>query len=243
MKNKRIILMALLCISIGSTSFAQDTEKENTGKKKVEFNIGISNIFAKSNWDLLMFDYYDNYFFDPQELFLPQHTSLVAGMKSHNKKGAIRLSTSINYSNQNYDDPDDENDENNYQSFSLDLNLGHEWHINYERVTVFYGFDITGGIHNMTLTQKDLEDNYERKYKINNYGFSPLIGMNYFISPKVSIGTEVKYIIMGYTGSNEYTHKYTDGTFDPQTMSSKSNYDGFKTYFGPLGYLSINIYF
>ena len=241
MTNKRIILSILLSFSIGISAFAQDSEiassKESYGTK-TEFNIGITNIFADPLYDLVLYDYYDNYYPD----LIPQLPGIQVGMKFHDPKGAFRLSTTISYSSRKITDPDNSSEETNYNAFSSDLNLGYEWHSNYKRVRVYYGFDALIGYQksksDFLRANNDTGDGKSNTFK---YGISPLLGVNFFITPHLSLGTEVKLTAMGYSGKSESTVKYGDP--NSYYNSSKSEFSGFQTYFGPLGFLSVNIYF
>ncbi len=67
------------------------------------------------------------------------------------------------------------------------------------------------------------------------YGISPLVGVNCFITPHLSIGTEVKFTAEAYSGK-------TTNEYNGQEQSEQST-SGFRTQFGPLGFLSINIHF
>ncbi len=68
-----------------------------------------------------------------------------------------------------------------------------------------------------------------------SYGVSPLVGVNFFITPNLSIGTEMKFIMEGF--SSKTTNEY-NGQEQNENKSS-----GFRTQFGPLGFLSFNIHF
>ncbi len=243
MSNKRIILSILLSFSIGISAFAQDSEiassKETYGTK-TEFNIGIANIFADPLYDLVLYDYSDAYY--PDYVLIPQQPGLVVGMKFHNPKGAFRLSTTFGYSSKSFDDPDLEDDEATMKSFASDLNLGYEWHSNFKRVRVYYGFDVLLGFQNSESKFTSTNDFREGKSNFLKYGLSPLLGVNYFITPNLSIGTEVKLSAMGYSGKTESTVNY--GVYPYNNYSeSKTDFSGFRTSFGPLGFLSVNIYF
>jgi hypothetical protein len=64
---------------------------------------------------------------------------------------------------------------------------------------------------------------------------SPLVGVNFFITPNLSIGTEMKFMMEGFSGKTIYEYNGEEQETD------KSN--GFRTQFGPLGFLSFNIHF
>ena len=69
-------------------------------------------------------------------------------------------------------------------------------------------------------------------------GINPLLGINIFITPHLSIGTEAKLMLEYASGkSKSFTNGY-DGSHESESKNS-----GFRTRFGPLGFLSINIHF
>jgi len=65
---------------------------------------------------------------------------------------------------------------------------------------------------------------------------NPLLGVNVFVTPHLSIGTEVKFTAEYVSG--KATYESSSGSNSNDTKSS-----GFRTRFGPLGFLSINIHF
>ncbi|NOX48640.1 MAG: hypothetical protein GXO89_16860 [Chlorobi bacterium] len=241
MLNKKIALSVLLSISIGVSVFAQEPEiassKDSYGTK-TEFNIAVTNIFADPLYDLVLYDYYDNYY--PE--LIPQLPGILAGMKFHNPKGAFRVNASLSYGSRKITDPDQSSVKTNYNAFSSDLNLGYEWHSNYKRVRVYYGFDALLGYQNSkTDFVRENNDTGNGKSNTFKYGISPLLGVNFFITPHLSVGTEVKLTAMGYSGKSESTvnYDYPNNYYN----SYKNEFSGFQTYFGPLGFLSVNVYF
>lgn len=241
MTNKKIVLSLLLSISIGVSVFAQEPEvasSKNQYGTKTEFNIGITNIFADPLYDLVLYDY-SNYI-DPE--IIPQMPGIQVGMKFHNPKGAFRVNANLSYSSRKITDPDLSKDESNYKAFSSDLNLGYEWHSNYKRVRVFYGFDALLGYQNSNSDYlSSNNDSGNSKSSTFKYGLSPLLGVNFFITPHLSVGTEAKLTAMGYSGKSELTNVYAGGS--SSSSSHKNEFSGFQTSFGPLGFLSVNVYF
>ncbi len=241
MSNKKIALSVLLSISIGVSVFAQEPEiasSKDLYGTKTEFNIGITNIFADPLYDLVLYDYYDNYY--PE--LIPQLPGILVGMKFHSPKGAFRVNASLSYGSRKITDPDQSSVETNYNAFSSDLNLGYEWHSNYKRVRVYYGFDALLGYQNSkTDLVRENNDTGNGKSNTFKYGISPLLGVNFFITPHLSVGTEVKLTAMGFSGKSESTvsYDYPNNYYN----SYKNEFSGFQTYFGPLGFLSVNVYF
>ena len=233
MKKFSLLIVLLLSLIIVK---GQDQQVYNT--KNTQVNIGITNIFAKN------YIYYDYYFLDgeiyPTLVYdnLYNVPGLQLGLKFNNKKGAFRLSTSLSYSTLNQENDNDPTDKSSYSAFGSSLNLGYEWQKTIQRVVIYYGFDLTSELVNRKF--KYINNNYNGYYesetKVNeySYGIRPLLGLNVFLFENVSIGTEIQYTLKYYTGTEKST--YTG------SQDSKSKFDGIKTYFGPLGFLSINIH-
>lgn len=244
MKKSILYLLAcLLLMSLSSMSVeAQDTEIKLFNNKKTEVNIAVANIFSKSNNPLPYYyldgDYYSYFLGD----YYPQ-PELVVGLKFHNNKGAFRLSTSLNYSNITHEDQNGPSSKYTIKNFGNTINLGYEWHSTFNRVNVYYGFDVSSRIKNIFL-----ENEYTNSYsgsivknenKINEFsiGINPLLGVNVFVTPNLSIGTEFKFITEYVTGKSDYISTSTNPESDETKIS------GFRTRFGPLGFISVNIHF
>jgi len=105
---------------------------------------------------------------------------------------------------------------------------------------------ISLNLPSFSQNQEDKKDNLtaEKKTEFNilKYGISPLIGVNYFLTPNLSLGTEIKFSATGYSGKAESSFQYGEPPYLTYG-DSENKFNGFRTYFGPLGYLSINIYF
>jgi hypothetical protein len=243
MKNQSILLIAIASAFCAFQLSAQDNGKETKGdgkEFKTEFNIGVANIFASPIYDLITYDYLDNY---PEAILnYPQRTSLIAGFKFHDPKGAFRLSTNIHYSHQKVKYDDTESNENTYNSFQSILNLGYEWHSNFNKVTIFYGFDLSGGYKKFKSERIDFLDFNTYEHYTITYGASPLIGVNYYITSNLSLGTELKYNIAAYAGKSKSEYNYA-GSPNSSSGETENKLSGIQTFFGPLGYLSVNIHF
>jgi len=243
MKNHNALLIAVIAVFCTFHLSAQDNEKEtkpNSKEFKTEFNIGIANIFASPIYDLITYDYLDDY---PEAILnYPQRTSLVVGFKFHDPKGAFRLSTNIHYNSQKVKYDDTESNENTYSSFQSILNMGYEWHSNFKKVTIFYGFDVSAGYNKLKSERLDFLDLHTYKHYTVTYGASPLVGVNYYITPNFSMGTELKYSFAAYSGKSKSTYSYSNYP-DPISGETENKLSGIQTFFGPLGYLSINIHF
>ena len=222
---------------------AQDSGKAEYNEGKTEFNIGVANIFAKSNtiYPIYYVDQFGNYVFDNYYLVNIQQPELVVGLKFHQSKGAFRLGTNISYSSNTYEAKTGLKDKTNIKRFNEKIFLGYEWHLTYSRINIFYGFDVSTSYSSLNLVH-DYVNSYnssdiseKTKYNELAVGINPLLGVNLVITPHLSVGTEIKYTAEYVTGKSETK-------YDSNTDNKNSN-SAFRTYFGPLGYLSVNIYF
>jgi hypothetical protein len=236
-----ILLLAISTIGLTTVSGQEEIQKQNSSfsDKKTEFNIGIANIFARPIWDIW---YYENISQSPEIYVNPQQAKITAGMKFHRPKGAFRINTGFHYSVQNMEDPDVQNDEYRTKLLISDLNLGYEWHSRLNRVTIFYGFDLFGGYQHLKTNSSFSTDFSESKTNIYKYGASPLVGVYYFLTKNLSLGTEVKFNAIGFSSKTASSWQYGVAP-DISYGDSQSKTTGFQTWFGPLGYLSVNIHF
>ena len=222
---------------------AQDEVPQEFNTKKFEINIGIADIFAKNDWWYPVY-YIDEYgyslFYYPEGNYYKQ-PNLIVGFKYHCKKGALRLGMNFRYNSGSHEDVDTPGTKFTYNNFGSALSLGYEWHSTFGRVNVYYGFD---GSFSYTKYYAEWEQqgSYTEitdTHTLNEstLGISPLVGVNYFITPNLSIGTEVKF-----------TAEYASGKSKNENFNSnqyninEQERSGFRTYFGPLGFLSLNIH-
>jgi len=233
------LLFSLLLIIFHLPATSQEKNKSEFNQSKVEVNIAVANIFAKDNlWYLMYIDNgylplaYDTYYEQPE---------FILGLKLHGKKGAVRMGVNFRYSNITYKNDGGQKDEYKYKNFGSSLYFGYEWHKTFNRVNIYYGFDVSGNYKNYYTKHEYLGSyqggtvNYETKYHEYSYGLNPLLGFNIFITPHLSVGTEVKFIAEYVSGYNETT--------STNSQTDKNNSSGFRTRIGPLGFLSFNIHF
>ena len=242
MKNTLItitcfILLSTLCLSNLS---AQETVEFNT--KKTEVNIAVTDVFAKSNL------YYPYYYIDGEGYLFSNYIysdyfrqpALLLGVKFHNAKGAYRLSTDLQYSSLKQEGDNASLQKVTYTTFGAKLNLGYEWHSSFNRVNIYYGFDISTSISNRKIKNEynayNGDTKSETKITENTYGINPLLGVNVFILPNLSVGTEFKF-------TAEYISGKLEEESTPSNNSNGSTVSGIRTHFGPLGFLSINLHF
>ena len=221
-------------------STSQETNKSEFNLSKTEVNIAVANIFAKNNlWYLMYADgeylplSYDTYFVQPE---------LIIGMKFHGKSGAFRVGTNFKYSNVTNKNDGGKTEEYTYKNFGSALYIGYEWHKTFSRVMIYYGFDLSANylsFHSKHKYQNSFQNSIiqsEYTYKESAFGINPLLGLNVFITPHLSIGTEVKL-------SAEYVTGNTESKSSSSSIPNKDESSGFRTRIGPLGFLSVNIYF
>ena len=248
--KKKTFLPALVCLLIltsGYTAIAQEEQENEFNSKKFQISIGIADIFAKNNW-WYSYWYADEYgsllYPYPDDMYYRQ-PNLVLGFKYHGNKGAWRLGLNSRYSSSTFEDSDGTGRKYSYSNFGLGLGLGYEWHSTFGRLNVYYGFDasvshttycVESELMGTPIVSTDKNTNKETAY-----GLNPLLGINFFITPNFSIGTEVKFSAEYISG--EFKHEETnDNPYNPNYEESGEKRTGFRTYFGPLGFLSLNIH-
>lgn len=235
-----LVLSILLTSILSLPATAQEAEKNEINKKKTEINIAVANIFAKNNiWypyyiDGDYFPYaYGDYFRQPE---------LVVGLKFHGVEGAFRLGTSFKYSNFTNENDGGPTDKSTSKNFGTTFYLGYEWHSIFNRVNIFYGFDVSTSYssyyikyeHSSSYPPGTRTDEYS--VRETTLGVNPLVGVNIYITPHLSIGTEVKF-------TAEYVSGKSKSESSGSSSTDKSKSSGFRTRIGPLGFLSINIHF
>ena len=242
-KSIPYLLACFLFTSLFNLSVeAQDTEVKMFNNKKTEVNIAVANVFAKNN---LLYSYYylDNLYYESYVFsnYNPQ-PELVVGVKFHNDKGAFRLGTNLAYSNITNEDLSGPTDKYVIKKFSSTIYFGYEWHSTYSRVNIYYGFDVSSSYNNTNVKYEYVVNSYPQTLITSEYvsteitmGINPLLGVNVFITPNLSIGTEFKFTTEFVSGKTKET------TNDYDSDETKSS--GFRTRFGPLGFLSVNIHF
>lgn len=226
---------------------AQEETSQEFNTKKFEINIGIADIFAKSDWwySVYYIDEYGNFlFYFPQDNYFRQ-PNLVVGFKYHCNNGALRLGMNFRYNNGSHEDIDTPGTKFTYNNFGSVLRLGYEWHSTFGRVNVYYGFDGSYSYSKYSAEWENLGSysSITDKYNLNEstLGISPLVGVNYFITPSLSIGTEVK-LTAEYVSGNSKDESFNNNPNTPNSVVNEHKRSGFRTSFGPLGFLSLNIH-
>jgi hypothetical protein len=235
-KTLSVLLIVIFSIGFTSALLSQEAEKAAFNTKKTEVNIAIANVFAKN-------DFYPYYMYDGT-MVLPYYfyydysqprTKLIAGLKFHNPKGAVRLAFEFSYNGGKYDNGNSANT-SSYKILEAGMNAGYEWHSTFNRVNIYYGFDMSIAHANYKyINTVNSNEEHSTKSSEISYGMSPLVGVNFFITPNLSIGTEMKFIMEGFSGKtwDEYNGQ----------EQNENKYSGFRSQLGPLGFLSFNIHF
>jgi|GEM_PF-1984712 len=241
-KSISIILFSVFLVSFFTSSIcAQEAQKQEFNNKKTEVNVAVSNIFAKNNLVYPYYYYYDingDYYVDFYLGDYYPRPELFVGVKLHNTKGAIRLGANLNYSNMKNEEKSSSNATYTIVGFNTQLNLGYEWHLTYSRVNIYYGLDLSTALSNV---KSESENDYANgsintnKYSEVGVGINPLLGVNFFITPHLSVGTEVKFTAEYVSGKVTYSNSSND-------IENENKTSGFRTRFGPLGFLSVNIH-
>ncbi len=203
MKVKAIIISIVTSLLFVITINAQESYTD----KKHEINLGFFNIFN-----------------------LTESPGLGIGYKYHLKKGAIRLNSSFNISNTDYES-------NNYLSTisynKYKIKTGYELHQNINKFQFFYGSDIS---YNAENEKTENSSDYFIEEKTKGYGVSPFVGLKFFINQRVSISSETNVSIL----FSESKQKITIINSSTQTIENSTS----QTEIGliPFGLITINFH-
>ena len=200
-------------------------------KKKVRKNGKTSGwVISLDGIRVFRFHQFDNELMKlPEEFFdyYKEPLGLSIKLKTENP-GAFRLKLFYNYNSSR-------KTENNIRSdvrkstYKSKTSFGYEWHKIFQKTQIFYGADIIRS--NFKQTEKNFRvPSYPAKevvYQKIYLGISPLIGVEYFITKKLSLATEISFNIQHY--KENYKENKKEGS-------------GFEMSFGPLGIISVNIH-
>ena len=239
--KKLILPVIFLFVTVFSNPvIAQDDSQKQFNTQKTEFNIAIDNIFSKSSlWPYYYIDGNGDYIYSPYSIFDYQPlTKLKVGLKFHNPTGAVRLGTTFHYTNRKNEYLTGSKEISEYKEFEAGIYLGYEWHSTFSRVNIYYGFDLSSNYFNYKYNSEYQSRTSDYELTEYTFGVNPLLGVNFFITPHLSVGTEVKLMFEYAHGKSKSTN-----TSDYSTNESESKANGFRTRFGPLGFLSFNIHF
>ena len=145
------------------------------------------------------------------------------------------MAAEFSYNSRKFDNGDNDATSSSYRMLDAGFNLGYEWHSTFNRVNIYYGFDLSAAHTNYSYINTINDDEHTTRSREISYGLSPLVGVNFFITPNLSIGTEMKFMTEVFTGKTIYEYNGEEQDTDKSS--------GFRTQFGPLGFLSFNIHF
>jgi hypothetical protein len=135
----------------------------------------------------------------------------------------------------------DENETSTEQTYlTYEVGIGYEFHKDLNRVQLVYGLEVGYGKQRFQENYTYNSDNTDytastvRDYRI--VSVAPLLGVKYFITPSFSIGTEMRFKVEDFIGSNTFSNSQNDRK-DVEEIS------GLRTKLGPLGQLSVNVHF
>lgn len=234
---KTVIIISAL-IFVGTASYTQEHEKDSFNIKKTEINIAVADIFAKN-------DRIDYYYINTTFGFIPYSTNnteyipktnLQLGAKFHTLKGAVRLSCGFNYSNYTSEDKAVNDIKITNSGSNARFATGYEWHYTITRVNIYYGADFSWALSNHNFKYVDGSDEIIIKSNVTYLGINPLVGVNYFITPYLSVGTELRFTAEIYTGKEKVDYVLNNTNYE-------YDFNGLRTYLGPLGFISVNIHF
>lgn len=241
------VLLYIICSVFGYYAMAQEEEQQEFNTKKFEINIGIADIFAKNDWwySAYYLDEYGYYYFIYPGGNYYKQPNLIVGFKYHCNKGALRLGMKFNYNSGSFEDIDTPGTKFTHNNLGSALSLGYEWHSTFGRVNVYYGFDGSFSYAKYFAEWEQIGSSTVTtdRYTLNEstLGISPLVGVNYFITPNLSVGTEVKFTAE-YASGKSKDESFNNNPHTPNTYVNEQKSSGFRTYFGPLGFLSLNIH-
>ncbi len=211
----KITITVLMSLFMSFNLFAQ-SEPNSELPSKNQINIGYFNVlnFAAGN-------------------------DLGLGYKRTFKNSALRIASSISHSKSDDKRDDSSDDISVYKSNSVNIKprIGYEFHKNFNRIQIFYGFDITGKIHKQNYSREESYNqdyNYSEVSKTYGAGLSPFFGLKIQISKMFSISTETNFDIT-------YEETNTKYVYNDNERSKKTNSTGVKL--NPLGIISLNIHF
>lgn len=221
-----------------TAGYSQESKKDSFNIKNTEITIAVADIFAKNerinyyyiNTSGGFIPYITN---DPE--YIPR-TNLQLGAKFHTLKGAVRLSCGFNYSNYTSEDKAINDIKIKKSGSNIRFATGYEWHYTIARVNIYYGADFSWALSNYNFKLVDGSSEVVIKSNVTYLGINPLVGVNYFITPHLSVGTELRFTAEIYTGKEKVDNVLNNTNYE-------YDINGLRTYLGPLGFISVNIHF
>jgi len=240
--KKYIVAAFVFTICYGITNIYSQEKKPELLYSKQEISIVVDDLFGKQTY--VSYPYFDPYYLPiysyirilPVNVNIPK---LGLAYKYHFNTSALRAKIAYGSSNSKSESIRDSSKTESSVS-SMQVNLGYEFNKTFEKVQVFYGIDVSMKISEVSSESSYIYQNEtyttENEQDYTAYGLSPLFGVKYFVTPKLSVSTEIKYTIETYEGSE--SSKYSGDNNKNTTNNSGTN-----TFFGPIGQISINFHF
>lgn len=237
---KKIIFSVLFLLIVGIAK--TQNESDTLTHFKHEISIVIDDVFAEQTYAVYPFyeSFLSLYPYPPTIIPTGNNVPKIGiAYKYHFPKSAIRSKVSFaSKSNSRSNVNDSVNTDDYYTTSSI--SLGYEWNKTHGKVEFFYGIDITirSSYYSSESKSTNNGDEYrsETEQNFNAFGLSPLLGVEYKFTPKLTISTEIKYTIESFDASE--TRNYSGRRDEIKFEDSGSN-----NYFGPLGQISINYNF
>lgn len=248
MKTLNLLLFSV-ALAISTNSIQAQTKKIDFTSQKHEISVIVDDIFERNSIVQITPIYYENYYYFPEYTINEYAKGPEIGIGYKLNYTSFGLRSKLKFSNKNseYSDANNDNIGHSQTYISAVGMLGIELHKNFSRSQLFYGLD---GFYNYKkIHYEEKENTYyngESTAKLNAAGFSPFIGLKYYITEHLSLSTEIKAIAEFYKLKNEYESRdyYYDplssywGIIERETEEKGSNFK-----IGPLGSLSVNIHF
>ncbi|MDA3894129.1 MAG: outer membrane beta-barrel protein [Salinivirgaceae bacterium] len=240
---KKKIFLVFFSLLFFSILYLNAQEKhDNSIDSRYELSIVIDDLFGKQTYS--SYPYYEPYYlkYSSSIAVIPINVNIPKiglGYKYHFDKSAIRSKLSFGSSNITNNNVNDSSKSENSITV-LGITVGYEFNKTFDKVVIFYGLDVSMKVNNINYESSYTYENevYTNKsaQQYNAFGISPLLGVKYFITPKLSVSTEIKYVIESF--ESKETNKLSGSDIERKTEGSGTN-----TYLGPIGQISINVHF
>jgi hypothetical protein len=250
MKKNILLIAAILC-------FAMLTQAQETKTRRHDIRFMANNLIGNNNsnffdW-LYYYDYYDLYDYGYYGLPYDQFNrkSYGLGYRTGGEKYALRFDLGFNYSLQ-------ENKKNKYTNGTSDLSklkfsqsyfltgvgFQRDWHL--DKCDLYFGMDAKFSyvwftesytITNSSYPQPHYTD-YSNKNTTTGISLGPLLGVGYYLTPKLSIAVET---CLDYTYEFiAYEYKRRPNYDAPYESTREDAKNSFK--FVPLSTISVNVH-
>jgi hypothetical protein len=255
--KKQIFATLILIFLMSNFLYSQDTTKvkksTNPTEKKHELRICFYNPGSKNTMNnflewIYFWDYYLDDYYPYSYISGNNSTNYGIGYSFTFGKNALRTNIGFNYNNEN------SNYKHTYSSthvedmntsiFSYCMSLGYQRNFNFDRCKLYLGLDGKFGINNYNSKFKyiytTIPATVDESYKTSSYeiGGGPLIGLQYYILPNLSLSVEtcINAMYVDY----KTTYVFSDYTSPTETNTSTSN--RFNINIKPLSIISANIH-